>query len=69
MGCLHFVPHHYRVCSVADMDWYMQLMNLLDLQQKAANLEEARLAIKQGQAVMLFTIVTIIFVGLTVAAN
>jgi hypothetical protein len=64
-----FVPHHCRVCSVADMDWYTQLLNLLDLQQKAATLEEARSATKQGQAVMLFTIVTIIFVGLAVAAN
>jgi hypothetical protein len=66
---LHFVPHHCRVFSAADMDWYTQLMNLLDLQQKAASLEEARSATKQGQAVMLFTIVTIIFVGLAVAAN
>jgi hypothetical protein len=65
----HFVAHHCRVFSVADMDWYTQLMNLLDLQQKAASLEEARSATKQGQAVMLFTIVTIIFVGLAVAAN
>jgi hypothetical protein len=66
---LQVVPHHCRVCSVADMDRYTQLLNLLDLQQKAASLEEARSATKQGQAVMLFTIVTIIFVGLAVAAN
>jgi hypothetical protein len=36
---------------------------LLDLEQKAAVLEEARSTTKQGKAVMLFTIVTIIFVS------
>ncbi|KAF6808018.1 ankyrin repeat protein [Colletotrichum sojae] len=38
------------------------LLNLLDLDQKTASLREARASTKQGQAVMLFTVVTIIFV-------
>lgn len=39
-----------------------QLLDLLDLEQKTASLREARASTKQGQAVMLFTIVTVIFV-------
>ncbi|KAF3000070.1 hypothetical protein E8E13_001661 [Curvularia kusanoi] len=43
-----------------------ELLNqLLDLQQKAASLTEARVATTQGKAVMLFTIVTIVFLPLS----
>ncbi|KAI4661743.1 uncharacterized protein J4E78_004532 [Alternaria triticimaculans] len=38
------------------------LLDLLDLKSKTAMLVEARSSTKQGQAVMLFTIVTVIFV-------
>ncbi|KAL2289252.1 hypothetical protein FJTKL_02269 [Diaporthe vaccinii] len=41
------------------------LLGLLDLEQKAASLGEARVTTKQGQAVMLFTIVTIVFLPLS----
>ncbi|KAK0641789.1 hypothetical protein B0T16DRAFT_220794 [Cercophora newfieldiana] len=41
------------------------LLDLLDLKQKAASLDEARSSTKQGQAVMLFTIITIIFLPLS----
>lgn len=40
-----------------------QLLDLLDLKQKSANLVEVRSSTKQGRAVMLFTIFTIIFVS------
>ena len=40
-----------------------KLMELLDLKAKTATLAEARSTTKQEQAVMLFTIVTIIFVS------
>lgn len=40
-----------------------KLLDLLDLKSKTASLAEARSTTKQGQAVMLFTIVTIIFVS------
>jgi hypothetical protein len=42
---------------------FPKLLELLDLKQKTASLAEARSTTKQGQAVMLFTIVTIIFVS------
>ncbi|KAM0547083.1 hypothetical protein ACHAO7_007336 [Fusarium culmorum] len=41
------------------------ILELLDLKQKAASLREAVLTTKQGQAIMLFTIVTIIFLPLS----
>ncbi|KAF2681263.1 hypothetical protein K458DRAFT_372123 [Lentithecium fluviatile CBS 122367] len=41
------------------------LLNLLDLKSKTASLLEARSSTKQGRAVMLFTIVTIIFLPLS----
>ncbi|KAF4844790.1 hypothetical protein CGCSCA4_v006919 [Colletotrichum siamense] len=41
------------------------LLELLDLEQKAASLGEARITTKQGQAIMLFTIITIIFLPLS----
>ncbi|KAG6355336.1 hypothetical protein INS49_003297 [Diaporthe citri] len=41
------------------------LLESLDLEQKAASLGEARVTSKQGQAVMLFTIITIIFLPLS----
>ncbi|KAF2261024.1 hypothetical protein CC78DRAFT_561920 [Lojkania enalia] len=41
------------------------LIGLLDLEQKTASLTEARATTKQGKAVMLFTIVTIIFLPLS----
>ncbi|KAF1358915.1 hypothetical protein EJ07DRAFT_121732, partial [Lizonia empirigonia] len=44
---------------------YEMLNQLLDLEQKAASLTEARATSKQGRAVMLFTIVTIIFLPLS----
>ncbi|KAF3039838.1 dolichyl-phosphate beta-glucosyltransferase, partial [Didymella keratinophila] len=43
-------------------DTYSALMELLDLKSKTASLAEARATTKQGNAVMLFTVVTIIFV-------
>ena len=49
----------------------LKLLDLLDLKSKTASLEEARSTTKQGGAVMLFTIVTIIFVrySLSLAIN
>ncbi|PSN60019.1 hypothetical protein BS50DRAFT_536441 [Corynespora cassiicola Philippines] len=44
---------------------HKMLLGLLDLQQKSASLEEARATTNQGRAIMLFTIVTIIFVPLS----
>ncbi|KAF2467650.1 uncharacterized protein BDR25DRAFT_233822, partial [Lindgomyces ingoldianus] len=44
---------------------FQQLIELLDLEQKAASLAEARATTKQGKAIMLFTIVTIIFLPLS----
>ncbi|KAL5373726.1 hypothetical protein DPSP01_012471 [Paraphaeosphaeria sporulosa] len=44
---------------------HRMLQDLLDLKSKAASLAEARSTTKQGQAVMLFTIVTIIFLPLS----
>ncbi|KAK4103317.1 hypothetical protein N658DRAFT_308880 [Parathielavia hyrcaniae] len=44
---------------------HKMLLDLLDLKQKAASLHEARSSTKQGRAVMLFTIVTIIFLPLS----
>jgi len=41
-----------------------QLLDLLDLKQKSATLKEARSTSEQGQVIMLFTIVTIIFVSI-----
>ncbi|KAJ6024578.1 hypothetical protein N7540_005375 [Penicillium herquei] len=43
-------------------DTYTQVLNLLDLKQKASSLAEARSTTRQGKAIMLFTIITIIFV-------
>ncbi|KAK7420255.1 hypothetical protein QQX98_002910 [Neonectria punicea] len=44
---------------------HKMVVELLDLEQKAASLEEARSTTKQGQAIMLFTVVTIIFLPLS----
>ncbi|KAI0528046.1 hypothetical protein F5B22DRAFT_16968 [Xylaria bambusicola] len=44
---------------------HQQLLNLLDLKQKTAALAEARATTQQGRAIMLFTIVTIIFLPLS----
>jgi hypothetical protein len=44
-------------------DILLQLLSLLDLKQKAASLAEARSTTQQGRVIMLFTIVTIIFVS------
>ncbi|KAF2624672.1 hypothetical protein BU25DRAFT_493335 [Macroventuria anomochaeta] len=44
---------------------YRSLLDLLDLKSKTASLAEARSTTKQGQAVMLFTVVTIIFLPLS----
>ncbi|KAK3294459.1 uncharacterized protein B0H64DRAFT_188360 [Chaetomium fimeti] len=44
---------------------HKMLMDLLDLKQKAAALAEARSTSQQGRVVMLFTIVTIIFLPLS----
>ncbi|KAF4421316.1 hypothetical protein CFRS1_v011490 [Colletotrichum fructicola] len=41
------------------------VLELLDLELKAASLSEARTTTRQGQAVMLFTIITIIFLPLS----
>ncbi|KAJ6006294.1 hypothetical protein N7451_004238 [Penicillium sp. IBT 35674x] len=46
-------------------DAYRQVLNLLDLKQKASSLAEARSTTRQGKAIMLFTIVTIIFLPLS----
>ena len=62
----HKLVSHPRSKSLrlreSDSRHSLQLLELLDLEQKAASLGEARVATKQGQAVMLFTIITIIFV-------
>ncbi|KAH6856234.1 hypothetical protein B0I37DRAFT_72003 [Chaetomium sp. MPI-CAGE-AT-0009] len=44
---------------------HKMLMDLLDLKQKAAALAEARSTTQQGRVIMLFTIVTIIFLPLS----
>ncbi|KAH6989299.1 hypothetical protein BKA56DRAFT_575472 [Ilyonectria sp. MPI-CAGE-AT-0026] len=44
---------------------HKMLLDLLDLKQKSANLVEVRSSTKQGRAVMLFTIFTIIFLPLS----
>ncbi|KAL8306382.1 hypothetical protein RB597_003090 [Gaeumannomyces tritici] len=44
---------------------HKQLLALLELKQAAANLAEAKTAAKQGLAIMLFTIITIIFLPLS----
>ncbi|KAI8169573.1 hypothetical protein K4K49_003770 [Colletotrichum sp. SAR 10_70] len=44
---------------------YKMVLELLDLEQKAASLGEARITTKQGQAVMLFTVITVIFLPLS----
>ncbi|KAL5625694.1 hypothetical protein FOBRF1_000037 [Fusarium oxysporum] len=41
------------------------ILELLDLEQKAASLREARLTTMQGKAIMLFTVVTIVFLPLS----
>lgn len=41
----------------------MQLQDLLSLKQQQASIAEAKESIKQGRAIMAFTIVTIFFVG------
>ena len=50
----------------------LQYSSLLDIKQKQANVDESRLArsqvdatAAQGRAIMVFTVFTIIFVGLT----
>lgn len=42
---------------------YTQLLDLLDLKQTTAALAEAKSTTQQGRAIMLFTVVTIIFVS------
>ncbi|KAL8389460.1 hypothetical protein RB595_008863 [Gaeumannomyces hyphopodioides] len=44
---------------------HKQLLALLELKQAAANLAEAKAAAKQGLAIMVFTIITIIFLPLS----
>lgn len=44
-------------------DCFQKHLGLLDLKQKSATLSEARSTAQQGRAVMLFTIVTVIFVS------
>ncbi|KAH0435729.1 hypothetical protein CcaCcLH18_04683 [Colletotrichum camelliae] len=44
---------------------HKMVLELLDLEQKAASLGEARITTKQGQAVMLFTVITVIFLPLS----
>ncbi|CAM1504717.1 Fc.00g023080.m01.CDS01 [Cosmosporella sp. VM-42] len=44
---------------------HKMLLDLLDLKQKAASLAEVRSSTKQGRAVMLFTIFTVIFLPLS----
>ncbi|KAH8710144.1 hypothetical protein GQ44DRAFT_830452 [Phaeosphaeriaceae sp. PMI808] len=44
---------------------HKMLLDLLDLKQKTASLAEARSTTQQGRAVMLFTIVTVIFLPLS----
>jgi hypothetical protein len=46
-----------------------KVLELLDLKSKLASLSEAHETTKQGQAVMLFTVVTIIFVGPSLRAS
>ncbi|KXH38076.1 hypothetical protein CSIM01_04566 [Colletotrichum simmondsii] len=53
-----------RLCSAAERTQKM-VLELLDLKQKVASLKETRETTKQGRAVMLFTIVTIIFLPLS----
>ncbi|KAI1169763.1 hypothetical protein F4777DRAFT_571893 [Nemania sp. FL0916] len=48
---------------------HKMLLSLLDLKQKAASLYEARSATKQGNVILLFTIVTIIFAPLSIFAS
>ncbi|KAE9583047.1 hypothetical protein CGMCC3_g739 [Colletotrichum fructicola] len=51
---------------VADAEQtHRMVLELLDLELKAASLSEARTTTRQGQAVMLFTIITIIFLPLS----
>ncbi|KAI1868830.1 hypothetical protein JX265_006809 [Neoarthrinium moseri] len=44
---------------------HKELLNLLDLKQKAAALAEARATSQQGRVILLFTIVTIVFLPLS----
>ncbi|KLU82794.1 hypothetical protein MAPG_01862 [Magnaporthiopsis poae ATCC 64411] len=44
---------------------HKQLLALLELKQAAANLAEAKTAAKQGLAIMMFTIITIVFLPLS----
>jgi hypothetical protein len=45
------------------VNWISQLKDLMDLKQKQANLSETRSTRQQGNTIMVFTIVTIIFVS------
>jgi hypothetical protein len=52
----------YVVTASADLG-YLQLLGLLDLKQTTAALEEAHSTTQQGRVIMLFTVITIIFVS------
>ncbi|KAF2787238.1 hypothetical protein K505DRAFT_130542 [Melanomma pulvis-pyrius CBS 109.77] len=58
------LEHVHYMRSEADRN-HALLLQLLDLKQKSATLSEARSTAQQGRAVMLFTIVTVIFLPLS----